>query len=151
MLKLCTRFPRTWRILSNTSLDMGFPEVLGLEVILYSISIRIFLNSLPINSFPWSYVISVGIGYLDSHLVSTKFVIDIALYFHIALFQTVMVQGWSSQRLLGVSFLSIALSVWCKVLLYLHRVYSMVFPQITKLVIYHIFYLIVLYVDKYHS
>ena len=58
---------------------MGFPRVLGLEVTSYYISIRDFLNSLPINSDPWSYVISIGIGYLDSHIVSTKFAIDIPL------------------------------------------------------------------------
>ena len=58
---------------------MGFPEVLGLAVIPYSVSIRDFLNSLPINSFPWLYVISIGLGYPYSHLVSTKFSIDVAL------------------------------------------------------------------------
>ena len=58
---------------------MGFPNVLGLAVIPYSYSIRDFLNLGPINSDPWSYLISIGLGYLDSHVVSTKFVIDIAL------------------------------------------------------------------------
>ena len=79
MLKVSTRFPRTWWILSNTALDMEFPEVLGLAVIQCSISIRDFRSSWPINSFPWSYVIYIGLGYLDSHVVSTKFDIDIAL------------------------------------------------------------------------
>ena len=79
MLKNCTRFPRTWLIRSNTVLDMGFSEVLDLAVIPYSVLIRHFLNSRPINSYPWSYMISIGLGYLDSHVVSTKFVIYIAL------------------------------------------------------------------------
>ena len=35
------------------------------------------MSSWPLNSFPWSYVISIGLGYLDSHIVSTKFAIDI--------------------------------------------------------------------------
>ena len=58
---------------------MGFSEVLCLAVILYSVSIRYFLNSRPINSYPWSYMISIGLCYLDMHVVSTMFVIDIAL------------------------------------------------------------------------
>ena len=58
---------------------MVFPEVLGLAVIPYYFSIRDFLNSLLINSDPCSYVISVGLGYLVNHLVSTDFAIDIAL------------------------------------------------------------------------
>ena len=79
MSKFCTRFPKTWWIISNSALDMVFPKVLGLAVILYSVLIRYFLNSGPINYFPWSYVISICIGYLDSHLISTKFAIDIAV------------------------------------------------------------------------
>ena len=53
----------------------------GLAIITYSISVRDFLNSLPINSDPRSYVISVDIGYLDSNLVSTKLAIDISHVF----------------------------------------------------------------------
>ena len=53
--------------------------MLGLAVILSYLSIRDLLNSCPINSDPWSYVISIGLGYLDIHVVSTKFAIDIAL------------------------------------------------------------------------
>ena len=77
MLQLCTRFPITWWIRSNIALDMGFTEVLGLSVIPYSASIRIFLNSWTINYDPLSYVIYIGLGYLYSHIVSTKFVIYI--------------------------------------------------------------------------
>ena len=29
---------------------------------------------------PWTYTISVGLGYLVNHVVSTKFAIDIALF-----------------------------------------------------------------------
>ena len=57
--------------------DMGFPKVLGLEVIPYSVSIRDFLNLRPINYDPWSSIISMDLGYMDSHTVSNKFTIDI--------------------------------------------------------------------------
>ena len=77
--KARTRFPRTWWICSNIAFGMRFPEVLGLTVIPYSSWIRVFLNSLPINYFPWSYVISIGLGYLYSHVDSSKFSIVIAL------------------------------------------------------------------------
>ena len=53
--------------------------MLGLAVIPYYISIRNFLNSWPINYDRWSYMISIGLGYLDSQVVLTKFVIYIAL------------------------------------------------------------------------
>ena len=56
----------------------GVIEVLGLAVIPYSYSIRYFLNLLPINSDPWSYVISVGLGYLVNHIFSNKFAIYVA-------------------------------------------------------------------------
>ena len=58
---------------------MVFIKVLGLKVILYSISVRYFLNSWPVNYLSWSYMISIGIGYLDSHVISTKWVISIAV------------------------------------------------------------------------
>ena len=61
--------------------------MLGLADIQYSSSIRDFPNSWPINYDPCLYVISIGIGYLDSHAVSSKFVIDIAFlspYFSIS-------------------------------------------------------------------
>ena len=51
--------------------------MIGLVVIMSPVSVRDFLNSRPINYDPWSYVIYIGLGYLDSHVVSTKFVIDI--------------------------------------------------------------------------
>ena len=95
MLQVRTRFPRIWLIRSNISLHMGFPKVIGLATIPYSILISYFLNSWPINSDPWSYIISIGLGYLDSHLVSTKSEIGIALFFCIVLFQTIMLQDLS--------------------------------------------------------
>ena len=72
-------FSRIWWIRSNIALDMIFPKVIGLEVIAYSVSIRDFLKSCSINYFPWLYTISIGIGYLDIHVVSTNFAIVIAL------------------------------------------------------------------------
>ena len=53
--------------------------MLGLAVIPYYSSIRNFLNSRPMNSDAWSYVISIGLWYLVNHLVTTKFTIDIAI------------------------------------------------------------------------
>ena len=71
---------------------MGFPKVLGLEVIPYSVLIRYFLNLWPINSDPWSYVIYIGLGYLDINVVSTNFAIDIALLSLYSLFKTILLQ-----------------------------------------------------------
>ena len=79
MLKHHTRFPITWRICYNIVLEVGIPKVIVLEVIPYSFSIRDFMNSWTMTSNPWSYVISIGIGYLVNHIVSIKFLIDIAL------------------------------------------------------------------------
>ena len=78
-VKVRTRFTITWWICSNITLDMRFTEVLGLAVIPYSSSDRYFLNSRPINYFPWSYVIYISLGYLDRHIVSTKFAINISI------------------------------------------------------------------------
>ena len=79
MLQVLTRFPRTWLTRYNIVLDMGSPKVIDLETIPYYVSVRDVLNLQPIDSDPWSYVISIGIGYLYSHVVSTKFAIVIAL------------------------------------------------------------------------
>ena len=96
ILKVHTMFPRTWWIRSNTALEMGFPEVLGLSLILYYVSIRGVLNLIPINYDPWLYVNSIGIGYIYSHVVLIKYVIDIALFYHIVLFKTILKQDRSS-------------------------------------------------------
>ena len=50
-----------------------------LDFILYLFSIKSFLNAWTRNSFPWSYVIIVGLGYLHNHIFSTRFAI-IAVY-----------------------------------------------------------------------
>ena len=52
--------------------------MLGLTVIMYYLSIMHVLNPLSINSRPWLYVISIGLWYLDSYVVSTKSAIDIS-------------------------------------------------------------------------
>ena len=53
----------------------------GICIIFYMTSVfyKGILNSRPMNSDPWSYVISIGQVYLDNHLVSNKFEIVIAL------------------------------------------------------------------------
>ena len=79
MLKVLTSFPRTCLIRSNIALEKRFLEVLVLSVILYYISISYFLNSWPINYYPWSYKMSIGLGYLNSQIVSTEVIIDTAL------------------------------------------------------------------------
>ena len=77
ILYVWTRLPRTWWICSNIVLEVGFPDVLVLADIPYYVSIRDFLNSWPINSNTWSYLISIYLEYLSNHVVSTKFTIDI--------------------------------------------------------------------------
>ena len=64
--------PMVWCILSRIAFDCGFLFDEGLASISYSSFINCW-NSLPINSEPWSYVIFVGHGYLDSHAISTLF------------------------------------------------------------------------------
>ena len=76
-LKVRTRIPITLWIYSNIPLEVGFTKAIGLEVILYNFSSRYFINSWPINSDLWSYVISIGQWYLANHVVSTKFAINI--------------------------------------------------------------------------
>ena len=72
-----TRLPRTSWICSNIALGVEFPKVIGLSIIPYFSLIRYFINSLLINYYPLSYVISIGLGCIVNHIVSTKFVIDI--------------------------------------------------------------------------
>ena len=79
MFKIRIRFPRTWRIHSNIALEVGLSEVIGLAVIPYYLTIWYFMNSWLIKSDPWSYMISIGLGYLVNHVVSNKFAIYIAL------------------------------------------------------------------------
>ena len=39
------------------------------------------MNSRPMNSYPWSYVISSGLGYIVNHIVSNKFIISIVILY----------------------------------------------------------------------
>ena len=55
-------------------LDCRLPTIGGLARIPYSSLIEAFLNLRPMNSYPWSYTILDGHGYLNSHVVSTTFV-----------------------------------------------------------------------------
>ena len=77
LLYIYNRLPKTKWIHSNISLEVGFSYVLGFAYIPYSLPITYFLNSLPMNYDTRSYVISVGLGYLDNNLVSNKFTIVI--------------------------------------------------------------------------
>ena len=61
MLKLCTKFLRTWKMRSNIVLKVGFLEVLGLAAIPCFFTIRGSLNSQPMNYDPFSYMISIGL------------------------------------------------------------------------------------------
>ena len=79
MLKVRTSFPIIWRIRSNIALALGFTNVIGFSVNPYSVLIKYFLNSWPINSDTWSYVIYIGLGYLLNHVVSNNLKIDIAI------------------------------------------------------------------------
>ena len=63
---------------TNIALEVGFLNTVGLYFISYSSCIREFLKSLPIHYYPWSYIISVGQGYLYIVRVSNKFDISIA-------------------------------------------------------------------------
>ena len=60
--------------------------MLGLAFMPYYVSIREFMNLLPINSFPWSYMI-------DSQVVLTKFVIYIPLFFSYCVISNHLVIG----------------------------------------------------------
>ena len=55
----------------------GFPEEAGFDFMSYYNSIKIFLNARPINSEPWSNVISIGHGCLVSQVVFTNSTIAI--------------------------------------------------------------------------
>ena len=74
-----TKLSSTWFIRLMIELAWGFPYVSGLEIILYSYSMKVFFNSWPKNSYPRQYVISVGRGYLASHVFPTNLVIAIVL------------------------------------------------------------------------
>ena len=79
MLKFRTRFPRIWKIHSNTPLGVESTNLLGLKFIPYYFSINYFRKSWQMSSDPCSYAIYIGLGYLVNYVVSTKSVIYIAL------------------------------------------------------------------------
>ena len=79
-------FTMTWWIIYNTEFDCVFAVVSQLALIMYSVSVRSFLNTLPRNSFHWSYVIIVGRGYPHNHIWSTRFAILVA---HFLLYCTI--------------------------------------------------------------
>ena len=62
-------FPRTRRIRYNITLEVGFPNVLGLAVIPYTPSIIDSLNLLPMNYYPCVYIISISIYKIKNVLV----------------------------------------------------------------------------------
>ena len=130
MLKVCTRFPRICWICSNIALEVGFPKLIGLAVILYSVSIRYSLNSWPINYDPWSYMIFICLGYLVNHVVSTKFAIDIAILLSYFVISNYPVTGSIMVTASIFKFYFCNFFFWCMGLLYLHRFCSMVFPHI---------------------
>ena len=119
---------------------MGFTKVLGLAVSPYSVSIMDFLNSWPINYDPWSYVISIFLGYPLNHIISTKFAIDVALLLSYCVISNrpvtvpIMVTG------LGLSFLSFPLFLLHRGLLHIHKVCSVLFTNTPLLVVYHLLF-----------
>ena len=80
-LYVCRRFHSNWCIVSMISFSCGFPGEYGLVLIPYPYSVKLFLNSWPINYSPQSYLICTGHGYRTSHVVSTNFAIIIAFLF----------------------------------------------------------------------
>ena len=65
----------TWWIIFNIGFYCGFAVVAHLALIPYSISISLFLNVWPRNSFPPFYIIIVEQGYLHNHVCSSRFAI----------------------------------------------------------------------------
>ena len=141
ILYVRTRLPSTWWICSNITLEVGSSKAHGLDIIPYSSSIRYFTNSLPINFGPWSYVISVSLGYIVNHVVSTNSAIDINHLFSHRVTSNHPVT-WSIMVIdLELNFVFFSFFLWHGDLLYLHIVYSVVSSQLPYLVIYYIFYL----------
>ena len=131
MLKVRTRFIRKWWIRSKNAMDMGFTEVLGLTVIPYSSSIRDLIKLWPINPDHWSCVIYIGLGYLDIHVVSTNFTIDMDFYSSYCAIKTHPVTGSIIVTGFICKFISFPFFLWRRVLLDLHRFYIMLFTHIT--------------------
>ena len=73
-----TIFPSSLWILSTINFDWEVPGEYGLVLIPYSSSVKLFLNSWPMNYPPQLYVIYTGQEYLTNHIFSTKFSIIIS-------------------------------------------------------------------------
>ena len=121
-------------IISNIAFKNGLPNEIGLAIIPFFFQWG-FPNSLPINSDPWSYVIYVGHGYLVIHLVSTKFTIVITSWSSYCVISNHPVTGFIIVTdFIFMSYLfPFVYFLWCRDLLYLHRFYSILFPQLTYL------------------
>ena len=123
-----SRLPRTVWVHSNNSLEVGFPDVLGLANIPYSSSIWYFMKSWPINYEHWSCVISIGLRYLDNHVVSSNFVVDIAHLLSYCFILHHPATGSIIVTTLRFKSIFLPLFLWQGDLLYLHIVCSVVFP-----------------------
>ena len=125
-----TRLPRTEWIYSNIELEVLFPDVIGLDNIPYSVSIRDFMNSWPMNSDTWSYLIYVGLRYLTNHVVSTNFAIYITYLSLCCVIFIHPVTRYIMVTSLRFKFSFFTFFVWLSYLLYPHIVCSTVFPQL---------------------
>ena len=79
MLQVRNMFSITCWICSNSALDMEFSKVVSFSFIPYSALSRVLFNPWLIHSDTWSYVISIGIGYLYIHLVTNNLALDISI------------------------------------------------------------------------
>ena len=107
----------TWLVLSNIECACGFAVVAHLALIPYYFLNRSFLNALPRNSFPRSYIIIVGRGYLHNHVFSTSFFIVAAyllLYYTISkhtIDRSIMFKAFSMRGLSWTSLLILYRSI----------------------------------------
>ena len=142
MLKVPTRFPRTWWTHSNITLEVWFHKVLGLSVIPYSLSIRYLMNSWPINYDTWPYVISIGLGYLVNYVDSTKFAIDIALLLLFSIISNHLFTGSIIVKDFRFKFSFYYFLPITQGLIISTQIFYMIFPWLTYLVIYRFIYLL---------
>ena len=54
-----------------------FPDDINFDLMPYYFSIKVLLKLRPVNYDPWSYVLSIGQGYLSNHVVSNNLTIVI--------------------------------------------------------------------------
>ena len=136
-------------IRSNIALELGFSKVLGLEVILYSVSIRDFMKLWLINYDPWSCMIYIGLEYLDIHVFSTKFAIYLSLLSLYCAISNPPVT-WS---IIVTDFkckfpFCLFLLVTQGLIIYTQSLFHGIYSDNVLLAIHHILYLIVFYVFK---